>query len=114
MTTYIKDLARRASSAKSSAKEAKAYKAKVASLISEKAELRALVQSLTEDVMTHKSDQKHTSTAKARAEDREKKAIEDLRVVQDELRVVKEKFQAAMGRAMHQSRGVGSGPSRGF
>ena len=45
--------------------------------------------------MTHKSDQKHTSTTKARAEDREKKAIEGLRVVQDELQVVKEEFQAA-------------------
>ena len=44
---------------------------------------------------THKSDLKHTSTIKARAEDREKKAIEGLRVIQDELRVVKEEFQAA-------------------
>ena len=81
MTTYIKDLARRSSSAESFAKAAKTYKAKVASLISEKAELRAWVQSLTEDVMTHKSDLKHTSTAKARAEDEEKKVIEGLRVV---------------------------------
>ena len=39
--------------------------------------------------MKHKSDLKHTSTAKARAEDLEKKAIEGLRVVKDELWVVK-------------------------
>ena len=45
--------------------------------------------------MTHKSDLKHTSTSKARAEDREKKVVEGLRVVQDELRVVKEEFQVA-------------------
>ena len=45
--------------------------------------------------MKHKSDLKHTLTAKARAKDREKKAIEGLRVVKDELRVVKEEFQAA-------------------
>ena len=45
--------------------------------------------------MTHKSNLKHTSTAKARAEGREKKVVECLRVVQDELRVVKEEFQAA-------------------
>ena len=45
--------------------------------------------------MKHKSDLKHTSTAKARAEDREKKAIEGLSVVKDELRVVKEEFQAS-------------------
>ena len=37
---------------------------------------------------------KHTSTAKARADDREKKSIEGLRSVEDELRVVKEEFQA--------------------
>ena len=84
-----------ASSVESSAKAAKAYKVKVTSLISEKDELRALIQSLTEDVMTHKSDMKHTSTTKARDEDREKKAIEGLRVVLDELRVVKEEYQAA-------------------
>ena len=57
--------------------------------------MRARIQSLTEDVVTHKSDLKHTSTTKVRAEDREKKAIEGLRVVQDELQVVKEEFQAA-------------------
>ena len=91
MVTYIKSLARRASSSESSTKAAKAYKAKVAS---EKAELRARIQSLTEDVVKHKSDLKHTSTAKARAEDREKKAIEGLRVVKDDQRVVKEEFQA--------------------
>ena len=42
--------------------------------------------------MKHKSDLNHTSVAKARAEDREKKAIEGLRVVQDKPRVVKEEF----------------------
>ena len=45
--------------------------------------------------MGYKSDLKHTSTVKARAEDRENKAIEGLRVVKDELRVVKEEFQTA-------------------
>ena len=75
MATYTKSLERRASSAESSAKAAKAYKAKVASLTSERAELRARIQSLTEDVVKHKSDLKHTLTTKSRAEDREKKAI---------------------------------------
>ena len=45
--------------------------------------------------MGYNSNLKHTSTAKARAEDKEKKAIEGLRVVKDELHVVKEEFQAA-------------------
>ena len=64
MATYTKSLARRASSAESSAKTAKAYKAKVASLTSERAELRAQIKSLTDDLMKHKSDLKHTSTAR--------------------------------------------------
>ena len=85
---------RRASLAESYAKVARAYKAKVASLTSERAELQARIQSLTDDVLGYKSDLKHTSIAKARAEDREKKAIEGLRFAKDELRVVKEEFQA--------------------
>ena len=60
---------RRASSTKRSTKAAKVYKAKIASLTYEKAELRARIQSLTKDVVTHKSYLKHTLTAKARAED---------------------------------------------
>ena len=92
MATYKKSLTRRASSAESSVKAAKAYKAKVAFLTSERAELRARIQSLIEDIVKHKSDLKHTSTTKERAEDREKKAIEGLRVVKDGLRVVKEEF----------------------
>ena len=86
---------RRASSTENSAKVARAYKAKVASLTSERAELQARIQSLIDDVLGYTSDMKHTSIAKARAEDREKKAIEGLRVIEDELRVVKEEFQAA-------------------
>ena len=63
-------------------------------MIFERAELRARIQSLTDDVLGYKSDLKHTSTAKARAEDKEKKAIEGLRSAKDELQVVKEVFQA--------------------
>ena len=74
-TTYIKDLARRASSTESFAKAARAYKAMVAFLTSERVELRAWIQSLTDDVLGYKYNLKHTSTTKARAEDREKKAI---------------------------------------
>ena len=85
----------RASSAENSAKAARVYKVKVAFLTSEMAKLQAQIQSLTNDVLGYKSDRKHTSTAKARAKDREKKAIERLRFFEDELRVVKEEFQAS-------------------
>ena len=64
-------------------------------MTSERAKLRAQIQSLIDDVLGYKSNLKHTSTARARAEDREKKAVEGLRFVEDELRVVKEEFQAA-------------------
>ena len=60
----------RADSAESSAKVAKAYKAEVTSLTSDRAEQRAWIQILTEDVVKHKSDLKHTSTVKAKVEDR--------------------------------------------
>ena len=47
--------------------------------------------------MKHKSDLKHTSMARARAEDKEKKARKDLRVAEDELRLAREKLQAVKG-----------------
>ena len=83
---------RRASSTESFAKAPRAYKAKVASLTSERVKLQARIQSFTDDVLGYKSDLKHTSTAKAKVEDREKKVIEGLRFFEDELRVVKEEF----------------------
>ena len=45
--------------------------------------------------MKHKSDLMHASTAKERAEDKEKKAREGLRVAEGELRVVREELQIA-------------------
>ena len=69
----MKSLARRTSLTEGSAKATKAYKAEVASLTSERADLRVRIQSLTEDVVKHKSDLRHTSTAKARAEDKERR-----------------------------------------
>ena len=78
-----------------SARAAKAYKDKVTSMTSERADLQARIQSLTEDVVKHKSDLRHTSTTKARAEDKEKKAREGLRVAKGELRVVREELQIA-------------------
>ena len=57
--------------------------------------MRAWIQSLTNDVSGYKSDLKHTSISKARAEDGEKKATEGLRVIEDELWVVREEFHAA-------------------
>ena len=43
------------------------------------------------------SDLKHTSTVRTWAEDKERKAHEGLRVVEDELWLVREELQAAKG-----------------
>ena len=45
--------------------------------------------------MKYESDLKHTTIAKARAEDKEKKARGELRVAEDELRAVKDELQVA-------------------
>ena len=42
--------------------------------------------------MKHKSDLRHASTVKARAEDKEKKTLEGFRVAEGELRVVREEL----------------------
>ena len=68
MAIYMKSLARRASFAEGSARAVKGYKAKVASLTSEKANLRAQMQRLAEDAVKYESNLKHTTIAKARAE----------------------------------------------
>ena len=91
----MKRLARRASFFQGFARAVKAYKAKVASLTYEKANLRARMQHLAEDVVKYESDLKHTLTVKARVEYKEKKAWGELRVAEDELREVKEELQVA-------------------
>ena len=69
MATYVKSLAKRACYSEGSARAVEAYKAKVASLTSERADLRAQVRHLTEDAVKHRSDLKHTLTAKSRAQE---------------------------------------------
>ena len=61
MATYAKGLARRASLTKGSARAAKSYKAKVASLTSERAGLQAQIRELTEELVKHKFDLKHAT-----------------------------------------------------
>ena len=95
----MKGLARRASLTEGSAKAAKSYKAKVASLTSERAGLCAQIRDLTEELVKHRSDLKHASTARAWAsvEDKEKKARKDEKVAEDELRLAREELQPIKG-----------------
>ena len=67
MTTYVKSLAKRACFFEGSVRAVEAYKAEVASLTLERANLRAQVRRLTEDAVKHGSDLKHTSTVKSLA-----------------------------------------------
>ena len=74
MATYTKGLERRASLTEGSAKAVKSYKAKFASLTSERADLRAQIRDLTEELVKHRSDLKHASTARAQVDEKEKEA----------------------------------------
>ena len=90
MATHLKSLAKRAKLNEGHAKAARAYKARVASLTSEQDELQARMQNITEEVMKLKSDLRHTSIARVRAEGREEKARDGLRVAEGELRDVRD------------------------
>ena len=90
MATYAKGLAKRTSLTEGSARAAKAYKAKVASLTSERAGLQAQIRDLTEELVKHTSDLKHASMARARAEDKEKEAQKDAKVAEDQMRLARD------------------------
>ena len=69
VATYMKSLAKRACFFEGSTRLVEAYKAEVASLTSERVDLGAQVRHLIEDAAKHRSDLKHTSMAKSRAEE---------------------------------------------
>ena len=97
VATYAKGLVRRASLTEGSARAAKSYKAKVASLTFERAGLQAQIRDLTEALVKHRSDLKHASMTKAGVEDKEKEARKDSKVVEDELWLAREELQAVKG-----------------
>ena len=86
VATYLKSLAKRARSNEGHVKAARVYKARVTALVSERAELRSRVQSMTEDAVKLKSDLKHTMSVRARTESREEEAQGSLKAAEVELR----------------------------
>ena len=74
MATHLKSLAKKAKLNEGHVKAARVYKARVASLTSEPTELRDRVRRMTEEAVKLKSDLKHTTSARARAEGREDEA----------------------------------------
>ena len=65
----MKNLAKRACLSEGSTRAVEAYKDEVPSLTSERVDLQAQLQNLSEDVAMHRSDLKHTLTAKSLAEE---------------------------------------------
>ena len=72
---------------------ARVYKARVASLTSERTELQDRVQRMTEEAERLKSDLKHTMSARARAEGREDEVQNSLTMAEGELREVRDELR---------------------
>ena len=90
-------MARRASLIKGSARAAKSYKAKVASLTTKRDGLQPQIKDLTEELVKRRFDLKYASVARAWAEDKEKEARKDAKVAEDELRLTREELQVVKG-----------------
>ena len=71
IATHLKGLAEKAKLNEKHVRFARIYKAKAASLTSERTELQERAQHMSEEVERLKSDLKHTTSAHARAESRE-------------------------------------------
>ena len=95
VATHLKGLAEKAKLNEKHVKIAWVYKAKVASLTSERSELQERVQRMTEEVEKLKYDLKHTTSARARAESKEDEVRNSLTAVESELREVRGELRAA-------------------
>ena len=108
MATHLKSLAEKAKLKEGHAKAARVYKARVASLTFGGAELRDRVQRMTEEAVKLKSDLKHTTSARARAEGRENEAINILRAAEGELREVRDELQTVQNDLLDSRDGLQS------
>ena len=88
VATHLKGLAEKARLNEKHVKIARIYKAKAAFFTSERVELQERVQRMTEEVKRLKSDLKHMTSARIRAERREDEVRSSLSVVEDQLREV--------------------------
>ena len=86
VATHLKGLAEKTKLNEKRVKIAQIYKARAASLTSERIELQERAQRVTEEVERLKSDLKHTTLARARAESREDEVRSSLSAVEGELR----------------------------
>ena len=89
VATHLKGLAEKAKLNEKHVRIARIYKARAASLPSERTELQERAQHMTEEVERLKSDLKHTVSARARAESREGEVRSSLTAAEGELRGVR-------------------------
>ena len=94
VATHLKGLAEKAKLNEKHVKITRIYKAKVATLTSERAELQGRAQHMSEEVERLKSDLKHTSAARARAESREVEVRSSLTTAEGELWEVRNELRA--------------------
>ena len=104
--THLKGLAEKAKLNERHVRIAWIYKAKVASLTSERAELQRRAQHMTEEMERLKSDLKHTSSARARAESREGEVRSSLTTAKGELREVRGELQVAQSDLVEAREGL--------
>ena len=95
VATHLKGLAEKAKLNEKHVKIARIYKAKAASLASERTELQERAQRVTEEVERLKYDLKHTVSARARAESREDEVRSSLSAVEGELREAQSMLRVA-------------------
>ena len=82
VATHLKGLAEKVKLNEKHVKIARVYKARAASLSSERTGLQELAQRMTEEVVRLKSDLKHTVSARARAESREDEVRSSLTAIE--------------------------------
>ena len=111
VATHLKGLAEKAKLNERHVKIARIYKAKVASLTSERAELQERAQHMTEEIERLKSDLNHTSSARARAESREDEVRSSLTTAKGELRGVRGELQVAQNDLVETRDGLRSAQS---
>ena len=92
--THLKGLAEKAKLNEKHVKIARIYKAKVATLTSERAELQEWAQRMSKEMERLRSDLKHTSAARTRVESREVEVRSSLTTAEGELRETRNELRA--------------------
>ena len=90
VATHLKGLVEKAKLNEKHVRIARIYKARATSLTSERTELREQAQHMTEEAERLKSDLKHTTSTRARAEIREDEVRSSLTATEGELREVRD------------------------